>query len=76
MTERSETQRDIAALIGGERQREQNRIPLLALRILQIPHEQAIAHPQRLIDPLRTELLAQQLLDQVTLTSVERDDSH
>ena len=76
MTERAEAERHVAALIGGEGQREQNRIPLLALRILQIPHEQAIAHPQRLIDPLRTELLAQQLLDQVTLTSVERDDSH
>ena len=74
MTERSETQRDIAALIGGERQREQNRIPLLALRILQAPHEQAISRLQRLIDPLRTELLAQQLLDRGALVGAEGDD--
>ena len=74
MTERSETQRDIAALIGGERQREQDRIPLLTLRILQAPHEQAISRLQRLIDPLRTELLAQQLLDRGALVGAEGDD--
>ena len=74
MAEGPEAERDVTALIGGEGQREQDRVPLLALRILQVPQEQAVAHSQRLIDALRIELLAQHRLDQVPLPGVEGDD--
>ena len=76
MAERAEAERDVAPLIGGEGEREQDRVPLLALRVLQVAHEQAVARLQRLGDAIRAELLAQPRLDEVALTGVEGDDPH
>ena len=70
--ERSEIQWNIAALIGRERDREEDRVPLVSLNILEVLDEDALVGVQEYRDLLVVEV-AQAGLDEIALLNIECD---